>query len=902
MKHLSLQKQLQDSLAKSQERLARLNPEDEKEEEKKEQDENTKQTDETNSHNIQEEESAGPTETRDLSVIIPGLPAVSMESILLVSVREASAFDHLDDTPAHLNSDRVVRSHRRELVWNTCLDLLQWWCPDDDDTDHKEKDKQDGLPDPQTLSILDPNVSLCPYELSGVCADTLCPYQHMDKLSMLPRERLMLPSLKLPPPSRDNYEADSGRPTQTSEANTGGTPEPKLSVPVTTNNQDQDQLEEEKSQGSIYGTGTLLLHDDMGDASVEPSQSEDDNDNDNAFGEDFISLPMPSIEEESASEDDESVVDDEDVIVSSYLDNATKANSVSFWWDDNKVLERNPTNVIHPNMSVTAWLEKVTGFRILGTGNASEYLRKAPTTASEHSTWLGQLVDIMRVSLHAGRRDITRGVCREWDETLQVPDCLKTGLTLIKEIAFSSSNQAFFKAFTVQVALSVVSQFLQESHMKEGKKMAGDVCQRWVEIVLESDQSTVVGDEVTHGSLVDGLRTELYRSTTLDCDDQDKEGFNVLKANISWAMKLPGIDALSVHQMDNRVLKPAWSLVSRFLRRSVGQDRPFACTRAAIIMGYIILRCLERFSQKVNIGNDNLCASMTAALTTVDSTIYRILLELSDLISDIPLLELILSPLYAASVSTACFLRLYATAQRRLETVLGAQGDKRFQVRKQGSENSVPFARYSELLWSQLCHLRMALPCESPSKDNGEKMYHWEPSPEVIESHKTLGSRIAEYGIHLRHIRLDGARNMSRTRPDGTSFSTALSLALLTGPLEESVEVNIDGVPLGFEQDERTRVPSPLRSSLPRSILLAGQALTRLSLVGCKLMSLPASFGLYFPKLDVSNLWNIGFAPQQVTFLLTFHAFLSFLQLFSFSTFPRTSWNLCLFPFGAYSI
>jgi hypothetical protein len=919
MKHLSLQKQLQDSLAKSQERLARLTTssedgEKEEEEEEKNQDENPNQADDT----IQEEEnipSAGPMEKRDLFVMLPGLPAVSIEPILLLSVREASAFDHLDDDAS---SSVNLQSHRRELLWNTCLDLLQWGCPDDDDNDmHQEEtygqdhDPPKQQPQATLSSMIDPNVSLCPYELSGVCADELCPYQHMNKGSMLPRERLILPSLKLPPSpsSRDNNESedDDVRPAETSKANTDGTPELKLPVPVaTTENQDQGPPEEEKSQGTVDDTDALLLQDDdKGDGSVEPSRGE--NNNDKALGEDFISLPMPSTEEESASEDDESVVDNEDVIVSSYLDDATKANSISFWWDDNNTfLERNPTNaVIHPNMSVTAWLEHVTGFRIVGPGNASEYvyLRKDPTTATEYITWLGQLVDVMRVSLHAGRRDITRGVCQELDKPLRVPDCLKTGLKSIEYIAFSSSNQtsqSFSKAFTVQVSLSVVSQFLQETHMKEKKKMDGDMCQRLVEIVLGNDEPpTLAGDEVAYGSIVDGLRTELYRSTTLDGDDHDRESFDVLKASIFWAMKLPGIDASSVHQLDNRVLKPSWSLVSRFLRRSVGQDRPFACTRAAIIMGYIILRCLERFAQKVNMGNDSLDASMTAALTTVDSTIYRILLELSDLISDIPLLELLLSPLYAASVSTACFLRLYATAQHRLETVLGAQGDKRFQVRKQGRDNSVPFARYSELLWSQLCHLRMALPGESPSKENGDTMYHWEPSPEVVESQKILGSRIAEYGIHLRHIRLDGDRTIFRTKRV-RRFSTAISIALLSGPSEESVVVNIDGESLVHKPDERKRLPSPLRSSLPRSIMLAGRALTRLSLAGCKLTSLPASFGLYFPKLEVSELWNsIGLAPQHMTFLLTFHVFLSFLQIFSFSTYPRTNWNLCLFPFGA---
>jgi hypothetical protein len=48
--------------------------------------------------------------------------------------------------------------------------------------------------------------------------------------------------------------------------------------------------------------------------------------------------------------------------------------------------------------------------------------------------------------------------------------------------------------------------------------------------------------------------------------------------------------------------------------------------------------------------------------------------------------------------------------------------------------------------------------------------------------------------------------------------------------------------------------PSPIRSALPRSLLLAGANLDILRLNGCSLEKLPDHFGSYFPNLSVSFL------------------------------------------------
>jgi len=91
------------------------------------------------------------------------------------------------------NSKNKERSHRRQLLQNTCLDVLLLAPPD---MKNGGGHFGPGAYSDATQQFFDPSISLCPYELGGICADDLCPYQHMTKATkVLARERLLLPSL-----------------------------------------------------------------------------------------------------------------------------------------------------------------------------------------------------------------------------------------------------------------------------------------------------------------------------------------------------------------------------------------------------------------------------------------------------------------------------------------------------------------------------------------------------------------------------------------------------------------------------------------------------------------------------------------------------------------------------------
>jgi hypothetical protein len=130
-----------------------------------------------------------------LWTFLPMIGPELMEEIMILSIREANALDVLSTEEP---------TARRSLLWNTCLDfVLLSSRKTTTTTNHKalistSVEDEDQKDDNNNTMSVDPNVTLCPYELAGVCADDLCPYQHTTtKWAMLPRERLPLPPLNI---------------------------------------------------------------------------------------------------------------------------------------------------------------------------------------------------------------------------------------------------------------------------------------------------------------------------------------------------------------------------------------------------------------------------------------------------------------------------------------------------------------------------------------------------------------------------------------------------------------------------------------------------------------------------------------------------------------------------------
>ena len=264
--------------------------------------------------------------------------------------------------------------------------------------------------------------------------------------------------------------------------------------------------------------------------------------------------------------------------------------------------------------------------------------------------------------------------------------------------------------------------------------------------------------------------------------------------------------------------------------------KDWRCLQGVVIMGSVILACLEKFANELKNEDDSLPASLTAALTSMDTTIYRILKDLNRFGSDVQFLELLLSPLFSACVTTASFLRMYSTAQSRLQSILIISA----------KESLWPlFPQYSELLWSQLIHLRMSLPTDSiieSDNTNANVTQYKAPSPSFHKETKMFADQTDNLGLQLRHLALIGDWNLSTAC---NSFEEDVRFALSESMYGRKV------VP-SFTATEDCRLTQQGNlTPLPFSLLLCGHSLERLSLRNCNLKCLPASIGHYFRKLKV---------------------------------------------------
>lgn len=764
-----------------------------------------------------------------LGIFLPVLGRKVLEEIMTLSIREANALD-----------SKKEGSPRRCLLWNSCLDFVLLTT---NTGSQRQASKQSFSPGTTDASF-DPNVSLCPYELSGVCADELCPYQHTSQRAAVPRERLPLPPLSLLEYKSVNVAAKRDHNHKAASK------------------QQRDEKSEESS--TIIST----LQDPSGEEEVVVVL--DDN---------FIALPTMHEEGEDQYDDAEDDSTGGDLAVSTFSREPTKVSErgrTPFWWEVN--------TIDYPLSSVTDILKGLGGIAIATSGDLQMTL--FPTEGCMQS--LGRIIDICRIAIHAGRFDITRSLLEVSSKVdvdvihQNVYEKVIEQLARLEQAAFSYDAQSFSffqTSFCVQASLVVLSEFVRT--VENAKQNLG--LEKWKQYVAslqdvamdctDAFMTSLLADEAPAASS-DELVEEVLKIVLNTVDNKKKYGetenalfkFQDMENEIRWAQRSFNADSSpslkSLHQIDDQILKSCWSLVSKSIhvsRNKSQEDRLWGCLNAIILMAYAILGSLERFAAEVNCGEDELSnPSLTAALTTVDATIHRILKGISNQLDDVPMVDLLLSPLLSASVTTSTFLRQYATSQHRLETTLSLSPD---------TPKGLSLTRFSEMLWSQLLHLRMCLPTESLPANTKTK-YEWELSQEVKNDNKRLLDRLETLGIRLHRITLEGDWNLvctmghSRSRskrrlPENLSHIILRSIFRANSQEEEeNCSVQMGKVNL-VHRSARGRNHFPSISTLPRSILLAGHSMKNLCLEECNLLCLPSSFGLYFPNLKVRTRRNI---------------------------------------------
>eukprot|EP00980_Cylindrotheca_fusiformis_P029449 scaffold23478_cov107-Cylindrotheca_fusiformis.AAC.2 len=855
-------------------------------------------------------------------------------NIMLIYMREANYMDHAaskqqqqqeederssSSSSSDVQSTSFTNTSRRTLLWNTCLDLM--FLRNSSSTETKttpaashhlqQQEQEKEQTTTTTTTNIDPNVSLCPYELAGICADEYCPYQHttttktsMSSMSssnkramIIARERLPLPPLQL----EDHYRIS------------------------------QQEKEKQKSTTSTYKNGTYFktirpslvqtkeiepMDDEMEKDDDDDDDDNDNDDDDNDGEENFMSLPEADVQDESEDDDESEEEEEEEAdtgVVSAYLKD-TKNNAFSFWWGEEEIYKEG----LLLSSSVMDVLRYVGDINTIDNESNNKIELPKPNHNKGWIPWLGRMVDMCRISTHAGRHDISHSILDDsivqavenatpttddiletqlsvpnnnGDESVQdwiVSALLSNGighvvpqLHLIRNWALCSDKSPlspFHVAFAVQSAYAILSEYCNARHQqasidgsydhpKNGSKTTTVLTTAAMAAIdslmkLKDLPGTRQIDQQGRHP-VEELELYLHKKDEDPSETTSKPwDFQNLSDLINWAKhtfhaRSPWLRDCSNMVLEDQILKPCWTLVSSSIWKSTDESRQWKCLQGSIVLGFVILGCLEKFATSVERAKDSLNASHTAALTSLDSSIHRVLKDLSNQVSDTaPLLNLILSPLLSASVATAAFLRMYSAAQNRLEAVL---------VKKRQTRSI--WMQYSELLWCQLVHLRMSLPTsltsESEEGNNSGEFGYIEPSAASRKDVQRLTEMIEKLGIQLQHISLIGDNNLIRTTEWSSRSSSEvekLEKVAVTLPsmifddndekeAPDVTAIDLDNIELKHRNNS-SGMTLLFPSALPRSILLA-HSCTHLSIQSCGLSKLPPSFGIDLVNLTV---------------------------------------------------
>jgi hypothetical protein len=816
---------------------------------------------------------------RTVVPFLPSLEANRVEEYLLVSQREGNALD--------VNNSDLSTSDRRKLLDNTCLDIFMLATINSKRAMHSTSPTAKGISAKTTF--LDPNLSLCPYELAGVCADDLCPYQHTVKQpNIIARERLPLPDTK----SLLRQNEGTTILAKQAESNALGQSNPPA--------EKEEVFNRAEENGNAGDSSNSDLH-------------EVDGSNDSGLEEEFMVLPpaggvseSEDGEEEMASENSVGSDDNEASLpISGFSTNQLKPHStcerIGFWWEDE--LSSSPPG---SSLSISSILKDLFGIvlhqvplvtneiriEVIGTLLSHNNCETATDTV-DICKILGRLVDALRLCVHAGRFDVAKPICEAFhggrmlasgeNESLVriLGNALQRQVHTAWDFGEDSSLSLFELELNVQANMAMISWLLQAAghHLEECPKTERN--ERSLHLAWLSEAiSDLDGD--FFGAPVDLLEgnfsfhmQELKTFFTLDEHSKwQKAQLDVQIEQMKGLCRWARLAFLSIEADDTLTqrLVQLWTRLRIFLNKlhSAGSDdenRPFCDTlknlqelKVSVAMGIAILGCLSLLASNSSGENGNEFSEWHA----LDEAIYTILKSMPRELRQTPMLELVMTPMYAASTAASAFLRHYSTSQQRLENYLHLT----FPPLKHSPTSTL--LSHSELLWSQLIQLRMSLPGESPfvlhepSYNNGNnpltiqaKNSPWEPSVAVKDTNRLIRQKIELLEILMHHVVLWGDE-LLLAEVDHSKTHLLLHCASSDG--DEIFE------PASFNWNEQfghrlqggdTYAQSyyPL-SPLPFQVLILGHVFVQLNLSHASLHCIPQSFGLYFPNtktLDLSH-------------------------------------------------
>ena len=818
--------------------------------------------------------------------------------------------------------------HRRESLRKTCLDFFAAAAAAGGGGSFEKAPITQGVI--QAEAAIDPNVPLCPYELAGVCADVYCPYQHMKPRTtpILARERLPLPTLKLPETLLSvDSEMESLPPSPLKKRRRVE----DVSVEAAAPREESDEDDSAVSYGSEEATGHIEQDASNGGSNNEQPVTVEWND-------DFVSLPPAS---NTIGENDSVSSDDDSKGLTDLLpDVASAQDDKKLWWlTDDDIARMKNFQDASPQLqaSFLQWMEVVGGFKVNQTRAIPTFaivFNGCPTSPAEKISLVARVVDCVRVSIHAGRFDLTHALCnfvsatlngasadnRESDADCTIDILLRTVVQHMKTtrdaaFGFNSDQRSTFRcAFEAEVSLSTMATFLNLLHTTEQTddpvERGADWLRQWSDTLDEvlglfhtasPEDTRDLGPQQKEAKPTNRYKRQReYNFLKIVAPDDDSivtkkktplDYLEVLCGSTRTGLSIVKSSAqATVDSLVDDFLTPALSDLRRLAGETSRGDKGAHCDiqSSLYMMGYLLLGCAESAcAHAFSLGD--LDVDTSATLTAIESCTHQIVTALTAIASGEPLAELALSPLHALSVSLASTLRRYGKAQHRLESALNSVLAKR----RISLYGHVGLMLYSELLWSQLIQLRASLPLQSetPSKVKSLSL------PDSIESgHEALAVSLVRFGVHPNHVTLcgdwnllkafcvDSEGNVGLKKPHirkqchtllSNIFTTAnQSIATTSNDTTESSMqsmLSLSNLPLSLTPNASKSLPMAWSLAFPRSALLAGQNLHLLVANKCKLKELPVTFGLYFPNLKVCL---VPIAVMSTHFLLLTFIFL----------------------------
>jgi hypothetical protein len=699
--------------------------------------------------------------------------------------------------------------HRREVLGNTCLDArlipakpLKW----------KWRQSLAGASIASAAGI-NPSIALCPYELTGICADLYCQFQHLQERPTgcyLAREYLVL--------------------------------HPPLSVyrrvEAKSRNQDHSHPKMVRRNRRTKGEYTDLsaCYDDV------------------TRNNDFIGLPLAAVGEAiGLHKSSEKMIEE------------CEPSNCWLWWNYQSTLH--VEDHWYPDRS-TSFSDVLKHYGCDLSGN--NFTMETPLDVLAACLFCGRVTEATRLAIHTGRHDFAKSILAFSHDVVVIWGNRSSSLvtrfraTALKAMATLSNLQKLAFAFdsvptksSIRVAaesqmISAIVSFLfyylfVTITENEGMFPHGDV-DIWLEdmdIVLSLlDESTETrtsrSDSASDGwqkSLKESLKSKMLTHLVEDKINTPEIPFEVTSASsLIESYILPFWDKakdLLATAANDQLIGSGYYVKLRVVLRTVNT--------VLCALEWAMASAADESSEVV----------VKSELAVLQGLVCKITLWLERITSCNPTFDFMITPLIAAHITLLCANQSYDRAQSVLSRLLSSETD---------SETSTPDRLFhlSEYLWSQLLQLRMTLPPFMRSK-NSKGDPSFELSENISEANKIISNAVDALEVHPHHVGLFGDWNLVHAAALRGRIGPQLLEPFLEIVLAQhnslSMRLSLEGCPLGLRHPN---VGSALLPALPHALLLTGNSMIHLNLACCNLMILPFHFGRYFPILEVS------FAPGEL--------------------------------------